>query len=331
MTTEKATLHQCTNAIAAVVAVFAVLASCDRKIPLRPQSGGKPYEVVAVAANDTALALLRAALETPAMGLPQSEKTFDVSLSRAATLNQTTRYARCIVMATTYDTGHRTTEILYEKDVYASPQLIVYVNTLSTRQLEKDKERVATAIERLIWQFETNAEIKRLRRHYNAEATETVMSDIGCDMLVPADMTHSKRGKDFIWMANNSNAVWQSICIYTYPEPNNDAAIVIRKRDSVMKANIPGEQPGMYMRTASLATLFRQTLQMGSRQITEVRGLWEMAGDAMGGPFVCLAFADSVNGRTVVAEGFVYAPDAPKRDLMRKLEAALFTLRLPKQ
>lgn len=31
----------------------------------------------------------------------------------------------------------------------------------------------------------------------------------------------------------------------------------------------------------------------------------------------------------VVAEGFVYAPETDKRNFMRRIEAALFTLRLP--
>ena len=35
------------------------------------------------------------------------------------------------------------------------------------------------------------------------------------------------------------------------------------------------------------------------------------------------------NHRVVVAEGFVYAPETDKRNFMRRIEAALFTLRLP--
>jgi hypothetical protein len=33
----------------------------------------------------------------------------------------------------------------------------------------------------------------------------------------------------------------------------------------------------------------------------------------------------------VVVEGFVYAPEKPKRDLMRQLEASLYTLNLPQE
>jgi hypothetical protein len=38
---------------------------------------------------------------------------------------------------------------------------------------------------------------------------------------------------------------------------------------------------------------------------------------------------DEVNGKIIVAEAFVYAPSTDKRKMMRKLEAALFSLKLP--
>jgi hypothetical protein len=38
---------------------------------------------------------------------------------------------------------------------------------------------------------------------------------------------------------------------------------------------------------------------------------------------------DEVNGRVIVAEAFVYSPGKKKRDIMRRMEAALYTLQLP--
>ena len=51
-----------------------------------------------------------------------------------------------------------------------------------------------------------------------------------------------------------------------------------------------------------------------------------MEGDAMGGPFVSHAVIDSVRGRTLVAETFVYAPGEKKRNIMKRMEAVLYTL-----
>ena len=40
---------------------------------------------------------------------------------------------------------------------------------------------------------------------------------------------------------------------------------------------------------------------------------------------------DEVNGRVIVAEIFIYAPESLKRDLVRRMEAALYTVQLPQQ
>jgi hypothetical protein len=56
-----------------------------------------------------------------------------------------------------------------------------------------------------------------------------------------------------------------------------------------------------------------------------------MQGDRMGGPFVSHSRVDEANGRVIVAEAFVYAPESLKRDLIRRMEAALYTLQLPQQ
>ena len=53
-----------------------------------------------------------------------------------------------------------------------------------------------------------------------------------------------------------------------------------------------------------------------------------MHGDAMGGSFVAHSAADSARGRIIVAEAFVYAPEMKKRNLMRQVEAALYTLKI---
>ena len=51
----------------------------------------------------------------------------------------------------------------------------------------------------------------------------------------------------------------------------------------------------------------------------------------MGGPFVSHVHVDRTNGRIVVVEGFVYNPGKLKRDQIRKLNAALYTLKLPQE
>jgi hypothetical protein len=48
-----------------------------------------------------------------------------------------------------------------------------------------------------------------------------------------------------------------------------------------------------------------------------------------GGPFVSHSIVDEENGKVIVVEAFVYAPNKEKGGYMRKLESALHTLKLP--
>ena len=136
-----------------------------------------------------------------------------------------------------------------------------------------------------------------------------------------------KRGKDFIWISDNETSGTCNICVYTYsgndfPKPEE----AIDKRDSVMRENIPGDTLQMFMTTERHAgPTFRTTNHRGQKTM-EMRGLWTMNGDTMGGPFVSYSIIDNARQRIIVAEGFVYAPETTKRDKIKQLEAVLYTL-----
>ena len=92
-----------------------------------------------------------------------------------------------------------------------------------------------------------------------------------------------------------------------------------------MKINIPGSLEGQYMATDANYVDVKDFSVKGEYAF-EARGLWYMEKDMMGGPFVSHARVDRANGRVVVVEAFVYAPERNKRELMRQMEAALYTL-----
>ena len=95
-----------------------------------------------------------------------------------------------------------------------------------------------------------------------------------------------------------------------------------------MKANVPGPKEGQYMMTTRGFTFVSEEAVHGHyAQI--VRGLWNIKDYDMGGPFISVARVDEKYQRVVVVEAFVYYPNQAKRNVLKKLEAALYTLRLP--
>ena len=86
----------------------------------------------------------------------------------------------------------------------------------------------------------------------------------------------------------------------------------------------------MYMQT-DIETVSSGMVAVKGRRMMVCRGLWSMKGDAMGGPFVSHSVVDSASRRIVVAEAFVYAPGMKKRNLLRQVEAALYTMKKVKK
>ena len=106
-----------------------------------------------------------------------------------------------------------------------------------------------------------------------------------------------------------------NICIYTS-----------ENRDSVMRKNIKGETDNMYM-TTNKESVISSIAKTQDRQVTVRRGLWEMKGDAMGGPFISHTLHDIAGHKTLTIECFVYAPGTKKRNTLIRTEESLMTVK----
>ena len=307
-----------------------VCTGCSNGNGLTPRSGGRPYEVLVIGADSEAVAMVAGSLRDLKMeGLPQQEAVFDVSTIVSDGLTQATRYARNIVMVTTGIDSLKHAIVSYQQNTYARPQLILHLRVASTSLLRPTLLYYVRAIERQLVLQELNNGIALLRDKHNKAAEAMVREMFGARLWVPEDLNKWKRGQDFLWLSNDAARGMQNICIYRYAGNVLTREQAIAKRDSMMKRNLPGESEGSYMKTAPYPAVavdnHSEKTPDGIRP-TELRGLWEMQGEAMGGPFVSLStrYGDS----TLVVEAFVYAPETEKRRMVRRLEASLHTLNI---
>ena len=310
-----------------------------KKSVFTPTSAGAPYEVLLVAGEEDfrtgAVDSLYNILTDDMPGIAQSEPCFKVSRINQNDLSKTLRLCRNIIQIKIDPTQYTSAKFKYSRDVYAAPQLVV---TLQAHDANQFKEFVADNSE-MISQFFTRAELNRqidiLREDHQPVFQEQIKKVFGADMWIPAELTKVTTGRHFVWARCERfvKKVEQELNIVVYSYPYRDVntfteKYFIHKRDSVMKANIPGPKEGQYMMTTKGFTLVSdETVHRHYAQV--VRGLWNIKDYDMGGPFVSVARVDEENQRVVVAEAFVYYPNHAKRDYIRKLEAALYTLRLP--
>lgn len=219
----------------------------------------------------------------------------------------------------------------YERNVFSDPQIIITVkgpdgNSISTYITEQTKQFIQN-----LSAEEINRNAARLEEDYNIKFYRQCKKMFGCELFIPNDLLKMKVGDDFIWASNDGLATIQNICVYSYPYVSEKVFTrhaYIALRDTFMRRNIPGSEPGQYMATNHDYVQVKP-MSVRGRYVFEARGLWHMENDMMGGPFVSHSTVDTVNNRVIVVEGFVYAPEKMKRTMIRRLEAALYTLRLP--
>lgn len=313
-----------------------VLASChkDGKSIVTPISSGRPYEVLVVADdkcwNSPDSALFHV-LDTDVPGLPQPERSFRISRVRPDYFSRSMRLFRNIIIVDIQDI-YTQTKFKYARDAYSSPQMIMTIQSPNQQEFADYVSKHGQVIIDFFTRAEMNREVKQLEKKHNETLSVKVKSLFDCDIWMPVELSSYKVGENFLWASNNLNDL--NFVMYTYPYTSKETftkAYFIAKRDSVMKVNIPGAQEGMYMETADSAFVEARNIAVQGDYAYEVRGLWEMKNDAMGGPFVSHARVDRANGRIIVVEGFVYNPGKLKRDQIRKLNAALYSLQLPSE
>ena len=310
--------------------IFLLLTSCGLtgKNRKKPASTGQPYEIVLEGDTDSIVTRI---LTEDVPALPQPEplcKLIQVKKGKTKGSYLLVR-TRIIVNITDKDFA-----VKLSHDENAAPQNIIRINAHSVQQL---RERLNGEKLR---QIVDEAELKHLAEmisnnpsKQNKEMQEEVKKTFGLDMKIPVSMNASKKAKDFIWISNNASTGMQNLLVMKVKSEErragkekseerrmknsnafhvNDKALI----DSILRTNMPGETDSMYMVIPHLSE----------------RGLWEMKGDAMGGPYVMHRIHRQTSqaakqGYNLYIIAFVYAPEMKKKILIKQLEAAISTIK----
>ena len=308
-----------------------------KKKLLMPNASGLPYEMLVVMGDDQWERPLGRAvynvLDTDVPGLPQSERSFRITRIAPSGFNSNMFRIMRNVIKVDIQNIYTQPKFKFARNVYSYPQMVMTLQAPNEESLAKYVEDNAQSILDFFTKAEMNREISNLREQHNPNVSRLAQEILGVDIWVPFEVNKYKKGKDFLWASTNSEKKDMNLVLYSYPYTDTKTFTLeyfLAKRDSVMKANIPGGPEGSYMTTNHDYTYVKDATVHG-KYAQVARGLWFVQGDRMGGPFVSHSRVDEVNGRVIVAEAFVYAPEALKRDLIRRMEAALYTLQLPQQ
>lgn len=287
-----------------------------------------PYELLVVADKEwlktTVGRELVNVVEAPIEGLPQSEGNFRVTYINSYSFEGTFKTYANIVLVDV-NRKYQKAGMTIRTNVYARPQVVLTLSAPTGEALvDYAKEHRQQLLARLN-ENEFGRERELLKRTHSGVVVTKAKAMFGASIYVPKDVDDLKVGKDFLWASASKQDFRQNLCLYTIPMQDMTADRLVEVRDSVMHINIPGGREGQWMET-DMRTVSASMVKVDEQDVLSVRGLWDMREDAMGGPFVCYVYPDYTNGRLLLAEGFVFAPDEKKRPIIRQMEAALQTL-----
>lgn len=314
------------------------MAACRFKEGARMETiTGKSNEVVVVIGKEIwkgeVGSLIREILAQPQSSLPQEEPIFsliDVPPEAFINLFKSSRNIVTVKISPTYTEP----KVEFVRNTWAYPQVVVNIQASSA---ENFKELLIANGDKIIGYF-LKAEKDRLKKTYKDAHEKAVYNAIlqgfNLKLYVPTGFNVVKKDSSFAWIRYDTPLITQNLFVYTYPYESDSTfthRFLIGKRNLVLKNNVPGPLPGSYMTTVMDLPHDINYVSYNGNYACEIRGLWRVENDFMGGPFVSLSVLDPQKKNVITVEGNVYAPRNDKRNYVRQMEAMIYSLEFPDQ
>ena len=219
------------------------------------------------------------------------------------------------------------TAVKYRSDVWAAPQCLVQVNAPTSEKASELLADNGNKIVGFVEQAERDRVIRNSIRYEEREIAPKVSEVFGGSPHFPTGYKLKKLTSDFGWIADEKQYTMQGVLIYKYPVAGNDLTLnkIIARRNAILKDNVPGMFENTWMTTGTYMPPTLEFIRFRGRDFAQVRGLWEVENDYMGGPFVSHSFYSPDGSEIICAEAFVYAPKYDKRQYLRQVESILFS------
>ncbi|WP_294083771.1 DUF4837 family protein [Proteiniphilum sp. UBA5384] len=318
----------------AIMALFVLFTSCDGGGSFFSASGSTNEVIVIMDKNAWEGAAGRAlfgVLNSNVKAIPQPEPNFRVVQLTPDNFTSTFKVARNVIIPEISDI-YSYPKLTADLDKYAMGQVIMNIHAPDTASFIQ----FVTENKESIIDYFISKELERNAKYLMTQSKEPiarVKQVFDINIHFPKGLPNITEHENFYWATNNAPRGRQDIVIYQFPYTSEtvferDSLIGIRNR--VLGEYIKGSFDSQMTTTTVYSPDYRKMETDGLFR-AELRGLWEMSSDMMGGPFVMHAFANENTGMVVVVEVFVYAPEMNKRNLMRSLESTLYTISIPER
>lgn len=323
--------------MAAVVALGLLTACSDKpRTVKKDRSAGGTAEILIVTQNDDQWNgmigdSIRQYFLDYQYGLPQPEAKNDLAHINVKGFSDMFKKHKCI-LEVEIDPKLEKAKAETAEDLWAAPQRYVKItaptSTAWVDLFEAQKETYKLWFDKV----ERERIMNVFRPSVDNNITDAIAKKMGFTLTVPQGFFIAKNEPDFMWIRKELER--SSACLLIYQTPYRDTAqfnvnSLVAMRDMMLQKYIPGPLEGSYMTTETefVLPLVTYVPDFPAGYTVEMRGMWKVENDFMGGPFVSYTFADNRTGNLVTVEGYYYEPNQKKRNQMLQLEAILYSLK----
>ncbi len=315
-----------------------ITTSCDNQ-------GGKSHKVRSIGGTSEVLVVLqnenqwdsnigdtiRKYLAQEQYGLSQVEPIFDLAHITVNDFSDMFKKHRNI-MIVNIDKNVTSTKVESFKDRWASPQQIFRITSNSASAFAESFPDYAIGIIEDYRQAERGRILSVFRPSSKNKVLNNVRKSFKLDITIPQGFYVAKSDAGFMWIRKVVTDFNQGIIIFSEPYVDKEqfsTNSIVARTNRELKQYIPGDSEGTYMiiNDEFIAPVTKQIENYVSDYTIEVRGVWNVEHDFMGGPFISYTFVDPRDNNIITIMGYVYHPNKKKRNLLRQLEAILYSVK----
>ncbi len=274
---------------------------------------------------------IRAIFHQFCRALPRSEYLFTLHQIEREKFIEHNRYHRNIIY-TDISPDLSVSQTGITRDKYSRRQLFVNISAQNQKEFVQELSKYKDRLVKLFLDEDRDRYLFHVRNHTNKTVSEMLRNKHEIILQVPRNYTIDENKDNFVWISFETAKYIMGIFIYHYPYTDTsslDYDYLINMRNKILKENVPGEVPGSYMTTeVKFYPPYLDIIEHNKQKTAYIQGLWRVQGDFMGGPFVNYTKIDHKRNRIVSVEGFVFYPNQEHRDMIRRLDAILYTFDL---
>lgn len=215
------------------------------------------------------------------------------------------------------------------RDVWSQPQIVARLMAPTKQGLIEAFEARKNNLFKIYLENERTRIIKAFNKDANLKVTPILKSKYNIIMAVPNAYYVGKTKNNFIWLRKKTRKFDHEVIVYSYPYTDTIAfnpQHIIAYRNEITQKFIPGQADSSYMIVSEAMPTISKVVEINGCYAVETRGLWEVEGDFMGGPFLNYTILDEKNNRIVTVDGSAYSPNEEKRSHIRQFEGMFYSV-----